>query len=302
MSREVDKIASRLVLGTAQLGMPYGIANRTGQPDFEMARSIVQTAWEHGIREFDTAQAYGESEAVLGRAFASLGISNEVRIITKLDPKLEPDQGKNIQRAVYDSLKRLRVPCLYGIMLHREEWLDNLERGLGTMLKTLIFDGTVRYLGVSLYTPAQALRALESDILEMIQVPANILDRRFADAGVFDLANGKGKQVYIRSVFLQGLLLIRPKDLPARLGFAETTINKLENMCAQYKYTRQEMALLYIKEKYPQAKIVIGAETAAQLEQNLTIWKDNFRSISGIKEFDGWPITDERIINPALWS
>ncbi len=302
MSREVDKRTSRLVLGTAQLGMPYGIANRTGQPDFETARSIVKTAWEHGIREFDTAQAYGESEAVLGRAFASLGISNDVRIITKLDPKLEPCQGKNIQRAVDESLKRLRVPCLYGIMLHREEWLDNLDQGLGKTLKTLIFDGTVRYLGVSLYTPAQALRALESDILEMIQVPANILDRRFADAGVFDLATGKGKQVYIRSVFLQGLLLIRAKDLPARLGFAETTINKLEDICAQYKYTRQEMALLYIKEKYPQAKIVIGAETAAQLEQNLTIWKDNFRPISGIKEFDGWPTTDERIINPALWS
>jgi aryl-alcohol dehydrogenase-like predicted oxidoreductase len=281
--------------------MPYGIANRTGQPDFEMAVSLIRTAWENGIREFDTAQAYGESEAVLGRAFASLGISNDVRVITKLDPKLEPDQGHNIKRAVARSLERLRIPRLYGIMLHREEWLDNLHRGLGKTLQTLVHDGAVQHLGVSLYTPAMALRALESDILEMVQVPANVLDHRFADAGVFNLANEKRKQVYIRSVFLQGLLLMKPEDLPASMAFAKPTIDKLDNLCAQYTCTRQEIALLYIKGKYPQAKIIFGAEIPIQLEENLNIWNDNFRSNSEIKEFDSWPIIDERILNPSLW-
>lgn len=302
MIREVDKITSRLVLGTAQLGMPYGIANRTGQPDFETAVSIIKAAWEYGIREFDTAQAYGESEAVLGRAFLSLGISNDVKIITKLDPKLEPQQEQKIKRAVDRSLERLQVPHLYGIMLHREEWLDNLKHGLEKTLQTLVLDGAIQHVGVSLYTPAMALRALESDILEMIQVPANILDRRFADAGVFKLANEKKKQVYIRSVFLQGLLLMKPEDLPARMAFAKPTLSKINNLCAQYKYTRQDIALLYIKGKYPQARIIVGAETPAQLEQNLTIWEDNFRSLFEIKEFDSWSIADERILNPALWS
>jgi aryl-alcohol dehydrogenase-like predicted oxidoreductase len=116
------------------------------------------------------------------------------------------------------------------------------------------------------------------------------------------LANDQGKQVYLRSVFLQGLLLMRPEDLPAKLGLAKTMINNLETVCRKYNYTRQEMALLYIKAKYPQAKIVIGAETVPQLEQNLTILKDDFRSTSCIREIDDWPITDERIINPALWS
>ena len=223
--------------------MPYGIANKTGQPDFETAVSIIKTAWEYGIREFDTAQAYGESEAVLGRAFLSLGISNDVRIITKLDPKLEPQQRQKIKRAVDRSLERLQIPCLYGIMLHREEWLDNLNHGLEKTLQALVLDGTIQHLGVSLYTPAKAVQALESDIFDMIQVPANILDRRFADAGVFNLANEKRKQVYIRSVFLQGLLLMKPEDLSARMAFAKPTLSKIDNLCAQYKYTRQEIAL-----------------------------------------------------------
>ena len=107
-----SKTESRLVLGTAQLGMPYGIANSTGKPDFETAVSLIKTAWEHGIREFDTAQAYGESETVLGRALSSLGISNDVRIITKLDPKLDPQEGQNIQKAINRRLERLQIPSL----------------------------------------------------------------------------------------------------------------------------------------------------------------------------------------------
>jgi aryl-alcohol dehydrogenase-like predicted oxidoreductase len=297
-----SKVGSRLVLGTAQLGMPYGIANRTGQPDFETAKSIVATAWRYGIREFDTAQAYGESEAVLGRAFASLGIANEVRIITKLAPKLDPRQGQDIMRTVAKSLERLQVPCLYGMMLHKEEWLDNLNRDLRKTLQTLVHDGTVQHLGVSLYTPAMALRALALDIFDMIQVPANILDRRFADAGVFNLADEKGKQVYIRSVFLQGLLLMKPEDLPSNMAFAKNTICKIDSLCAQYQYDRQEIALLYIKGKYPQARIIIGADTPTQLEENLNIWKSNCISIREINEIDSLSIIDERIINPSFWS
>ncbi len=132
-------------------------------------------------------------------------------------------------------------------------------------------------------------------------MPANIVDQRFADAGVFNLADEKGKQVYIRSVFLQGLLLMKPEDLPANMAFVKPTLNKIDNLCAQYKYTRQKMALLYIKGKYPQARIIFGAETPTQLEQNLNIWKDNFTSIFEINEFDSLSIADERIINPSFW-
>jgi aryl-alcohol dehydrogenase-like predicted oxidoreductase len=297
-----SKKGSRLVLGTAQLGMPYGIANSTGQPDFETAVSIVKTALEGGIREFDTAQAYGESETVLGRALSSLGISHDARIITKLNPRLEPLQEQDIKRAVKRSLERLQIPSLYGLMLHREEWLDHLHKGLEKTLRALVLDGTVQHLGVSVYKPAKALQVLQSDIFDMIQAPANILDRRFADAGVFNLADEKGKQVYIRSVFLQGLLLMKPEDLPSNMAFAKNPIGKIDSLCAQYQYTRQKIALLYIKGKYPRAKVVIGAETPIQLEQNLNIWKDDFTSIFENNGFDSLSVVDERVINPSLWS
>ncbi len=298
-----DKLitASRLVLGTAQLGLPYGIANRTGQPDHETAESIVKTAWQGGIREFDTAQAYGESEAVLGRALTSLGISHDARIITKLDPTLNPLREQDITGAVKRSLEYLQAPSLYGLMLHREEWLDHLNNGLEKTLRALVLDDIVQHLGISLYSPARALQALKFPLFDLLQVPANILDRRFADAGVFKLAEEKGKQVYIRSVFLQGLLLMAGEDLPATLALAKGPLGKIDSLCRRYQYSRQEIALLYIQAHYPQAKIIIGAETPIQLAQNLAIWKDSPASILDFDEFDGLSVGDERIINPALW-
>ena len=160
MHSEESNTTARLVLGTAQLGMPYGIANSTGQPDFDTAVEIVKTAWEFGIREFDTAQAYGESETVLGKVFSSLGISNDVKVITKLDPGLEPHQEQKIKQAVNRSLERLQLPSLYGLLLHREGWVDNLNQGLEKTLAALVQDGVVNHLGVSLYTPAKALQVL----------------------------------------------------------------------------------------------------------------------------------------------
>jgi len=47
---------SRLVLGTVQIGLDYGIANETGKPDLYHAENIISTAWENRIQEFDTAQ------------------------------------------------------------------------------------------------------------------------------------------------------------------------------------------------------------------------------------------------------
>jgi aryl-alcohol dehydrogenase-like predicted oxidoreductase len=301
VNSETNKPVSRLVLGTAQLGMPYGIANCTGPPDFETAVSIVKTAWEGGIREFDTAQAYGDSEAVLGRALSSLGISQDARIITKLDPNLKPHQGQDIRRAIKRSLERLQIQSLYGLMLHREEWLDNLNHGLDGTLRALVVDGTVQHLGVSLYTPARAVKALESDLFEMIQVPANILDRRFAEAGVFNLAQEKGKRVYIRSVFLQGLLLMKPDDLPANMAFAKPTLAKLDFLCHQSQLTANRLTLLYIKQEYLQAKVVFGVEMSEQLRQNVEDFKEDLPEVlmNGIKK----QFSDAGVdwVDPSRW-
>ena len=82
---------SMLTLGTVQFGLPYGIANTHGQPAYETARDIIACAVEGGVNVLDTAVSYGESEAVVGRALAELGIADRVLVVSKIPAMGRPD-------------------------------------------------------------------------------------------------------------------------------------------------------------------------------------------------------------------
>ena len=128
----------RLVIGTAQLGMKYGIASRNGQPDIKTSESIIKTAWESGIREFDTAQAYGESEHVLGDILSLLGINNKVKIASKFHPGLNHLNKYALLKALEKTLSNLKIPRLYRIILHKEEFLDLWNKGLSEILSEFV--------------------------------------------------------------------------------------------------------------------------------------------------------------------
>lgn len=290
-----------LVLGTAQLGFPYGIANKAGQPDQAVATAIIHEAWNHGIREFDTAQGYGISEEVLGKALYELGISSEARIITKFDPNLNHLDVSVMAKSLDQSLQRLGVQSLYGIMLHREEMLSLWDKGLGKILQAFVLSGRVKKIGISVYSPDKAVQALKTEGINMVQVPTNILDRRFEDAGIFKLADEKRKTIYIRSVFLQGLILMNPEEVPEKMDFARSVIEKIESLSDDFGLSRQEIALGYIKSETPNAYVIFGAETPTQVRENMTAWQKEIPKSLGNKIRTIFVNVDERILNPSLW-
>jgi aryl-alcohol dehydrogenase-like predicted oxidoreductase len=144
---------SRLMLGTVQLGMPYGIANSTGQPSREVVRQILLTAIERGVNCFDTAAAYGDSEVLLGELLPEIiGVSalEQQLIVTKVQP-LTPEQladrtqGEAAVRAsVARSRQRLGLDILPLVLFHREE--DVVHAGV---LEELRDQGWLRCWGVS---------------------------------------------------------------------------------------------------------------------------------------------------------
>ena len=292
---------SRLVLGAAQLGMEYGIANKTGRPDSDLAKKIVKTAWESGIKIYDTAQEYGESEIVLGNAMQLLGLCSEPRVITKLDPNLDHLDKYALERAIRRSLDRLHIPTLHGLMLHREEYLELWERGLGDILRGFITRGLTEYIGASVYSPKKAALALGTDGIDMIQIPSNIFDRRFEQAGVFELAQRRGKEIYVRSVFLQGLILMNTDELPERMQFAVEVLNKLEDLSRETGLSKQDLSLNYVRKAFPEANIVIGVETSEQIRNNLKSWKRAFPVELVEQVQEDFLNVEERILNPSLW-
>ena len=292
----------RLVLGTVQLGMPYGIANKTGQPNHTTATEIIRKAWESGIREFDTSQGYGDSETVLGQAFAVLGIAQKVLVISKFDPQLNHLDAKALSTTLDQSLQRLGILSLYGIMLHREQFLLDWDQGLGNILRNCVQTSRVQHIGISVYSPEKAIQALNTKGIDFVQLPTNILDRRFEKAKVFELARKKQKRIYIRSVFLQGLPLIELKELPEKMSFAKPTLERFHQLCKKLKLHPQELAMGYIKMAFPECQVIFGVECIVQLQHNLQCWLKNDypkEMISSVKQT--FQNVDEQIVNSSLW-
>ncbi len=291
----------RLVLGTAQLGMNYGIANWTGRPDFKTAESIIKTAWEFGISEFDTATAYGESEQVLGNVLNSLGIGNDVKIISKFHPNLDHLNHTDMKQALEETLLRLKISQLYGLLLHKEDSLDLWHKGLGEILDKFVRSGHVKHLGVSVYSPSKAMQALKTEGISIVQLPSNLLDRRFERSGVFQLARKMEKQIHVRSVFLQGLLLMDSAELPGNMRFALSVLKRFEKLSQETSVSKNDILLGYVMQAYPEAKIVIGVETPEQLKDNLKSWETGLYPGFMEQAREEFESVEDRILNPALW-
>ncbi len=292
-----------LVLGTAQFGSNYGIANadKGGRPDQIAVNAIVQEAWGNGIQEFDTAQGYGESEQTLGKALSELGVSAEALIISKFDPALDHLNRNALSNALNESLSRLGVQSIYGMMLHRDEMLFLWDKGLSSILCDFVLSGRVKHVGVSVYSPDNAIQALNTEGVDIVQLPTNLLDRRFETAGVFRLANKKRKTIYIRSVFLQGLILMDTDEIPEKMSFAKPAIEKLESISHELKLSRKELALGYIKSEMPDAKVVFGANTPLHVKENMACWEGKLSPSSVDKVKKIFDSVDEKILNPTLW-
>ena len=205
-------ITEKMVLGTAQFGMDYGIANVSGKPSKKEVFGILDLAWEKGVRHFDTAPGYG-SEALLGEFITANGIQDEAIVLTKI-PSLYgvSDFQTDIITNLESSLKNLGCPI--DVLFFHNPVDSGLLLSDLQFFETLLNDYPVSTLGVSVYKTKE-VESLAGCLFELaFQFPLNVLDRRFEQVSM-----PKSKR-YARSIFLQGLLAtqnaLRP-DAPEEL-------------------------------------------------------------------------------------
>lgn len=272
---------SSLALGTVQLGLPYGVANRTGQPSQDESVRLVGAAWQGGIRHFDTAQAYGRSEEVLGVALARLGLQRDARVVSKLDPGVDHRDPAAVRAAVRASLQRLGIARLAGMLLHREASLGDWPAAWPRCFQPLVREGLVEGWGVSVYTAAAAANACACEGLSVLQVPDNALDARMPGADIPRRTSAAGIRTYIRSVYLQGLLVLDPDQLPAHMAFAREALRTFHGFCREHAVDARAFALHCMSMRWSGALLVVGAETAEQ--------------VAGSVELAGRPVAPELV-------
>ena len=224
---------SGLTLGTVQLGLDYGIANKSGMPDKSQAFDILDSAINNGITSFDTAPAYGASEALLGEFFKPKEgemIPVFITKISKHDFHDEMSQGQIaeiIQKSISQSIENLAIDVLPICLLHDPADLSSCGGRVVEGLIKMKEMGLVGHIGASIYSPSDVEKFLELDVLDVIEIPINLFDHRLLTTGLLDRLRESNKIILARSVFLQGLFFMEPDALPEGMELAKEPIEKL---------------------------------------------------------------------------
>ena len=292
---------SRIILGAAQLGMDYGIANTLGRPDARKAGAIVETAWARGIRHFDTAQAYGDSESVLGRALSDVGVAEDARIESKLSPHMDPTNISEIAASIERTFQRLRARRLWCMMLHRASWLDYWDQGLGELLQRQRDAGRIQHIGVSLNAPEEAARCLAHPDVEVLQVAANAWDRRIPRLGVIETARANGQLCCVRSIYLKGLLTLAPAIVAERLPVAHEASLRWRALAARCGMPVVELAARFAMSL--EQPLVVGAESPEQVDSTIRLARQGplpQEIIDALGETLD-PVLNETILVPRQW-
>ena len=232
---------SRLGLGTVELGLDYGINKPAnfGKPDEASAINLLHKAADAGINLFDTAPSYGCSEELLGKAFAD---RKNCIIATKVNIPPEGEDAENfIRSSVTQSRQNLRRKCLDIVQVHNATSDTFLHSDIFKILREEKAAGNIRFIGASVYEPENALAAIDSGTIDVLQIAYNILDQRM-DEKVLDEAASKGIVILSRSVYLKGVLTERAKWLPehcAPLREAVESIKKKMNLTRIMKNKKQ---------------------------------------------------------------
>jgi spore coat polysaccharide biosynthesis protein SpsF len=302
---------SRVTLGTAQLGMPYGIANRQGCPGDEEARAMLCTAIEHGIGQLDTARGYGASEARIGRLVPP-GDAQRLAVITKLSslPELGPEAGPTeirdaVDASVFRSCRELRQHRLPTLLLHR--WAHRHQwRGLAwERLRTLQAQGVIGELGASVASPEEAVEACADPAVKHLQIPFNLLDRRWRGGTFQDaLARRPDLTLYARSALLQGLLLLPADRWPAVPGVDAGAITAtLDRLVTELgRAGRVDLCLGYVLGQDWVDSVVLGAESRDQILDNVALCNRPPLDPAQCARVESClPAAPEVLVNPALW-
>jgi aryl-alcohol dehydrogenase-like predicted oxidoreductase len=284
---------NRIVLGGAQLGLPYGILNGGETLSREEVARILDTAVDHGIDSIDTAIAYGQSESIIGETS-----QNRFNIISKLPPL--PVDISNVSEWVHSqvqgSLSRLKCTSLDALLLHRPQDLTGAQGAeLYAAIGSLIAEKMIHRFGVSIYSPEDLEGIIGTFDIHVVQAPLNVFDRRIL--GVTNQLSALNIEVHVRSVFLQGVLIANPINRPQRFEPWSEHFALFDEWVRSSGVSAMACCMGFALQQPGIAKLVIGTTSAESLDEIM-----NSIPNSVLEAPTHLQSSVEQLIDPRFWN
>lgn len=286
---------NKIVLGTAQFGLTYGINNTSGKPNQEKVNEILATAYDSGICYLDTAEAYGDAHQVIG-AFHKEHPDQIFHIITKLPHDLEGDVEQKIEKYLVE----LNVSQLHAILFHSyQTYREN--KSILQLLNSYKKAGKIEYIGVSVYTNEQMEDVIEDDDVDLIQLPFNLFDNINLREDTLKKARMKGKIIHTRSAFLQGLFFTSLQTSNKIVLSLTAELEYIRKLSESYLVSLPKMALNYCLQQPYIDNVLIGVDNLEHLNQNL-MDADYSLSQHLLNDINTIIVKDVTLLNPSLWN
>ena len=288
--------SKKLILGTVQLGLDYGINNSTGKPSKEESIALLSKAYELGIRILDTAEGYGDANEII-KEYHFLHPQNKFDVITK---KSFQDDGGFEDDYFHKLNQSLSIQSLFAFLFHNfKSFAEDPER-----LKFLIRAkkrGDIKKIGVSIYTNEELKKVIENEKIDLIQVPFNLLDNKSQRGALLKTAKEKNKIIQVRSIFLQGLFYKDTESLPEKLKTLFPYLNEIKQLKDNYQISTEQLCLNYAFQSANIDLVTVGIDSKEQLINNVELAQQKIPD-QLVEEIDHIQVNQVDLLYPINWT
>lgn len=283
----------KIILGTVQMGLPYGINNQTGKPNQSQAFDILKYAYQQNIKTLDTADVYGNASEIIG------AYQNAHTHVFQINTKFHHSSDKSLNSQLEASLQKLGVEYIDTYFYHK--FNDFVEfPALSQTLVELKAQGKIKKVGLSIYTNEELQTAIDSKVIDVIQLPFNLLDNIAQRGELMKEAKRQNKELQVRSIFLQGLFFKNLQELPAHLQPLKKHLQQIQQLTDEYQLSMHSLALNYALHTPEIDYVLFGVETLEQLQSNIknitvTFDPELYKKVSDII------VKDTSLLNPVNW-
>ena len=259
----------KLVIGSAQLGMNYGLFNnkKINSKEFKKIEKLVLIS---KINFIDTAISYGNSENIIGNSkLKKLNIITKIKLPSKKDIHIRNWVSKEISR----SLIKLKINKIYGVLIHNyKDLLGKNGKNYLLSLQELKRKKIIRKIGISVYNPQEIKSIWKFWKPDLIQAPFNPLDNRILESGWINILKKFKVKIFVRSIFLQGLLINENNSFVINKN-SKILLNKFRNWCFKNNVSLLQACLHFIKQFKKIDYLVVGFNNYNQLKEIIDVFK-----------------------------
>lgn len=286
-------MVNKLILGTVQFGLNYGINNLLGKPKKETVFEILSYAYENGIRFLDTAELYGNAHDIIGE-FHKIYPSKKFQIITKIPHDFDGVLGNKIK----NYLNQLNIDSLNAILFHSFDSYVRHKLQLEDIVKCKNID--FKYLGVSVYTNEQMNEVINDVNIDIIQIPFNLFDNLNLRGELLIKAKSKNKIIHTRSAFLQGLFFMKKDNFNSIRIKLENEFKIVESISFKSSISIGSVALNYCLLQPNIDGVLVGVDSLHQLKENISFSKQNIPH-QFLDQINSIRVDNVELLNPTMW-